>query len=103
MARKLRKTFQVTQWGVNLRRINIKTYGTSWHEVLEACLGFLDDEDISSGHFSSQDLELLIKITNKRLHQTNIGAGLPCDCSDCKQSEKRFVGSTSCTAGCNLK
>lgn len=83
MARKLRKTFQIAQWGINRRLINIETCGVSWYEVLEACLGFLDDENISSGHFSSEDLEFLIKLAQKRLHQTNIGAGLPCNCSDC--------------------
>jgi hypothetical protein len=108
MARVLRKTFGwLSLYNKPIlhgrRLINVDVCGISWHEALEACLGFLDDEDTSSGHFSSEDLKFLIELAQKRLHQTNIGAGLPCDCSDCKQPEKRFVGSTSCTAGHNLK
>ncbi len=48
------------------RLVGVRVHGISWSESLEACLGFLLDEDVLDGHFASDDLEYLIAAAQSR-------------------------------------
>lgn len=61
-----RKTFETKFME---RLVGVRVYGITWKESVEACLGFLLDEDVLDGSFAVRDLECLIWAANRRLIQ----------------------------------
>lgn len=50
--------------------VGIRVYGVTWSESLEACLGFLSDEDgVPDNFFTVDELEYLVWAVNRRLSQ----------------------------------
>ncbi len=68
-SRDTRKTTTLIRAGRKYTYIPVGIPGISWHESLEAALGFLVDETVPIGSFAADDLDFLISVAQDRLAQ----------------------------------